>query len=1129
MTLSSHLILRAEVENGSDSWLQDPALVRYYPFEAGSGGRAEQLAGDGVGSLMLVGNSPYGEPEDIYVQKWKGPIVGTEWRPGRKPGTFSIRPGEPRESVIHSLFYETDSGTMTLEAWLRPESKGTGPYVWAGGAFHSGYVLGQSSGNFSWRIATTDEPKTVYAPMQPNLWYHLVASWDAEHQKLLLYVNGELAAEEKMEADFIPPEFVADRFNAPERDKGGLRIGGFQSSQVGAVPFNLDELAVYSRLLSPEEVRERYEAGKPQGSVEEQLAAFEVEQAKQALLEEIQMEIPADTYGYFPRGSEIPVTLAVPANPFWTGSLEASWRIEDLMGNTVSEGQRELSIREDEGATDDFMVTLPECGLYFLQIVLNDETGEEIDSVEYPLGAIVELPPLEEQPESSPLASHEIVTRGPEAPVLGFGALERIIRGPRRVAPGEYDFSSMDEIVGEIRGRGLDLMLCINSVPKTLDEDPDSEVFNLVEYKDLMTQLVRRYKDDVQYWEIVNEPNSGHHGKTLGTNNQDRAQKYVAVLKAAYEVVKREDPEAQVVGISGCPGFVPWLDAVMAAGGGPYFDIVTIHNYRTSPIQNSARKQEVLKVREILNQYGKDAPIWNGEFGIKQPAPVDGRPMTDEDFYETYEGRLNSTYGHQFLSGFMPVVPPEVSAAWTVQTILLDLADGCERVFQLAGAGNVYPFPVGYGRPSEKGVAMAALAEVLLPMASVERIPTASIRDAAVLVTTLDGRRIAAVFSDDEPELMFRAKGVKVLKGMDIQGNPKEWPVDDEGVVHIETGMSAQYIFDVPEGFAQIPIAEVLADGVMEAGRLDGVVALYNPGEKEKVYRLDVELPGGVSLECEEEARVSAGETVEVPFILTAEQLKRGIHELSFDVLDAKGRLLAKTQYMLTATDATITIPAFRVPVPLVADPANWKDVPAVVVNQVDYVLSGKPVPGVPWAPQWKGEWDLSFQYRLAWNEEEGLCLLLEVRDDQLRPAPEEDVKRAFLYDNLELFVDIRPPSMRRSGYSSGVEQIMVQPVVEESAGEATAFSMVGDSSALEIRFVGRLTEEGYIVEGRIKPKEDSPWTLEEGSTIALDILMDDADKDLRKTIMGIGYGGLENAKNTSNWGWFELGPPPSR
>jgi hypothetical protein len=76
--------------------LNDKYLVRYYPFENGSGGWADQLAGKGEGRLMLVGNSPYGEPEDRRMDKWGGPVVGTEWHQGRAPGTWSIRPVEGR-------------------------------------------------------------------------------------------------------------------------------------------------------------------------------------------------------------------------------------------------------------------------------------------------------------------------------------------------------------------------------------------------------------------------------------------------------------------------------------------------------------------------------------------------------------------------------------------------------------------------------------------------------------------------------------------------------------------------------------------------------------------------------------------------------------------------------------------------------------------------------------------------------------------------------------------------------------------------------------------------------------------------------------------------------------------------
>jgi len=1123
-TLVSLSGVASEPVNSAKKMPDDPALVRYYGFEEGRRNWVKQQAGDGDGDLMLIGNSPYGEPNDRRQHKWRGTVVGTEWHQGRFPGTYSIRPGVGRESVMHSRFYKTETGTFTLDAWVRPH-EGSGPYLWSGSAYDNGFTLGGSEKHFSWRIATKDGPISIDGPgLKPGIWHHIVASWDAATKTLSLSVDGKLVGEKVVTSDFVPQSFTSGTWSsAPEMDFGGLRIGGLQSTKVGAAKFDIDELAIYSRTLSPEEITKRYESGKPAGTVDEQAVAYEEEMKREAVLKKISLAIPHDTYGYFPVTKPLPVTLAIPANDVLTGGLQADWTLEDIAGKVVDKGTRKLEVSAEKGDEAEVPLSFKECGVYFLDINLKDAAGKVVKRAEYPIGITVPLPPIEEQPETSPLAAHGAVDLEPESPVLGFGAINRFIRDGQKISPGVYDFTIEDELVDASLKRGMEVMFCVNSVPAKWDETPDSQEYNLARYKEHLAQLVRRNKGKVKYWEIVNEPNSGHHAKTLGTG-PERATNYVKVLKAAYEVVKKEDPDAQVVAISGCPGFVPCTEEVLAAGGAPYFDIVTIHNYRSAPIQSSARERLIQQVREILTRYGKDCPIWNGEFGVKKPGRPDGRPMTEEAFYTKYASKTNAAYGHSFIPVDMPMVPEPVAAAWTVQTILLDLVDGCSRVFQLAGASNVYPETVDSGEPGEKGVAMAALAEVLMPMKSIERIPLASLRDAGVIVHTLDGRRHAVVFSDDEPELMFRVPGVKEIKGMDILGNPLSWPVDGDGVLHLRANMNAQYLFDVPKGFEQLPLIAVSGDEAFKEGRMAGEITVNNPTGKAATYSLAIEVPKGIEIECPVSVEVPAKGSLKVPFVLTAENLKRGSHELAFALHDDKEKLLAKTQYMINASDAKITIPHLDKPIALEADPAAWKDIPSVKIDEEAYVLSGKPVPGVPWAPQWKGPNDLSFSYRLAWDEKDGICLLIEVTDDQLRAASDEDLKKMFQYDCLELFVDARPVSLRRVGYSPGAEQLMIRPTFGNDSTKCDVLSSAGDVSQFDVQFVGKKSANGYILEGRIRPKPDAPWKLTAGMPFAMDFLIDDADEHLRKTIMGIGYGKLDNSKSTDSWGWFQLG-----
>lgn len=1123
ITLSVALCHASEDKSQTATKPKDPDLVRYYPFEEGKGDWVRQLAGDGTGQMMLLGNTRFGEPHDRYLKKWRGPVIGTEWKQGRFPGTYSIRPGESRNSVIRSQFYGTKNGSFSLEAWVRPR-EGAGPYIWAPGNPSGGFTLEQRQGKLFWSIATKDGSIVATSPeLSPGLWHHVVAIWNSKTHTASLYVDGARVAEAKGTADYLQPAPSTALRGAAYADDGGLRIGGVRVTDVGFLRFDIDELSVFSRVLSPEYIATQAEAGKPPGSAEEQLARYQSETEKEKIFDQIRLDIPKDTFGYFPKAKALPLTIEIPANDIWTGTLNAAWTIEDLKGHQIASGEKSLKVSSEKGDRVQTDFTFPEYGLYFLNVSLKDSSGNLVKQQEYPVGIIVDLPPVDQLPETSPLGSHGIVERSPSGTVLGFGVLDRFIRGWEWKSPGKYDFSYSDEVVDEALKRGSKVMFCFDRVPKSWDEDPDSKVFNLAHFREHLTTLVRRYKDKVDFWEVLNEPNSGHHADTLGTGTE-RAKNYVTILKEAHKIIRQEDPDGKIVGVSGCPGFEVWTEQVLAAGGAPYFDIVSVHNYRPAPIQGSARENPIGRVRDALARYGKEAPIWNGEFGfLLPPRNEKGRPMSEQEIMDFYKVQVNRKYGLSFINTYMPIWTEDVIAAWTIQTILLDLGDGCQRVVQLPGAGDNFPNYADAGLPTEKGVAMAALASQIIPMKKMGRMPLNSILSAGVTIETMDGKRSVALFSDEKTEFVFRAPGRKELQGLDMLGNPISWKVDDSGIARIQTDQYPTYVLDIPDGFEQIPLIAVKASSELEGGQVKGSFHFVNPSDQAVTYKLESDLPKGIELESKVEVAVPARGEINIPFLLKSSDLKRGKHELAFAIRNANGLQVAKTQYIINADTATVMVPEVSREIPMRADPADWKGIEPVVIDDVSFVLSGKPVDGVPWAPQWRGSDDLSFSYRMAWNREQGILLLIEVTDDHLNAAPDDHVDRLFQYDCLELFFDNRPPEQRALGYSPGAEQMLVRPSLEEQVGDCKVVKLAGDVSQVSAHFVGRRTPTGYIIQGSLKPGIDAPWQPEAGLSFGLDMLLDDADEHLRKAVMGIGFGGLNNSRESRSWGWFEL------
>lgn len=141
----------------------------------------------------------------------------------------------------------------------------------------------------------------------------------------------------------------------------------------------------------------------------------------------------------------------------------------------------------------------------------------------------------------------------------------------------------------------------------------DSNFYALYVYK-----TVSKYKDNIKFWEIWNEPDFSFSANSVRLpgeegswwdNNPDPCEyklhapifDYIRMLRISYEVIKSIDPDALVaVGGLGYPSF---LDAILRntdnpdngqvtaaypLGGGAYFDVLSYHSY--PHIDNSMRE-----------------------------------------------------------------------------------------------------------------------------------------------------------------------------------------------------------------------------------------------------------------------------------------------------------------------------------------------------------------------------------------------------------------------------------------------------------------------------------------------------------------------------------------------------------
>lgn len=171
---------------------------------------------------------------------------------------------------------------------------------------------------------------------------------------------------------------------------------------------------------------------------------------------------------------------------------------------------------------------------------------------------------------------------------------------PENVDPSAYNWASADLFTSAARADsgGLTMIVTIGGNPEWASDyrngplDPE----DLSSYVEFVEAVVERYDGDgiddapgspiVNHWEIYNEPDRGSLGYDFRWGNY--AGEYAQLLAAVYPAVKNANPQAQVL-LGGMAydwfedqgGYFvrTFLDDLLSAGGGDYFDIINFHVY----------------------------------------------------------------------------------------------------------------------------------------------------------------------------------------------------------------------------------------------------------------------------------------------------------------------------------------------------------------------------------------------------------------------------------------------------------------------------------------------------------------------------------------------------------------------
>ena len=175
---------------------------------------------------------------------------------------------------------------------------------------------------------------------------------------------------------------------------------------------------------------------------------------------------------------------------------------------------------------------------------------------------------------------------------------------PTNTSPDQYRWQYADQPLGATErsgGFGVRVIGTIETAPTWARYDsfkPDGPInpANMSDFTEFVGALVERYDGDgyqdapgspvVDYWEFYNEPDR----RLDATDGRwgNHPVEYATMLAAVYPMVKYHNPDAQVVfgGLAydffieqGGPFVRSFLDDVLKAGAGNYFDIFNFHTY----------------------------------------------------------------------------------------------------------------------------------------------------------------------------------------------------------------------------------------------------------------------------------------------------------------------------------------------------------------------------------------------------------------------------------------------------------------------------------------------------------------------------------------------------------------------
>ncbi len=206
--------------------------------------------------------------------------------------------------------------------------------------------------------------------------------------------------------------------------------------------------------------------------------------------------------------------------------------------------------------------------------------------------------------------------------------------------PGVYDWAVWDEIVRDARRHGLQIVAVLDGSPSWARGEADGEnplapPVEARDFGDFAFALANRYRDQIDHYQIWDEPNIAPH---WGAREIDPAA-YARLLREGSIRIRSADPEAVVLTAALAPNVEPgganmsdllFLEELYQHGAAEWFDGVAAQIYDLNGQPEAPADSDRLNwkrielLRRVMESQGdKETPVWAVSVGRNAAAAGD--------------------------------------------------------------------------------------------------------------------------------------------------------------------------------------------------------------------------------------------------------------------------------------------------------------------------------------------------------------------------------------------------------------------------------------------------------------------------------------------------------------------------